>query len=590
MIQPKPSTIGEILTLDEQFIVPKYQRGFAWDKDEAGEFLTDLETEAHGGRGLFLGTLIFNISEQAEDRIIIVDGQQRLTTIFLLLIACREQAKALSLPGIAHETQKRITVTDPTTAESKGSLLQASEAIREVFSEMAKSEWDGVFPQKIGKKQVKLQSRYLRPVYDHFKRHITHYGKEQLSRLLKAVYDARVIRIDIDDNEEAFSIFERTNARGTDLEVSDLLKNYLYQQKVSDLDDKWRAIITKSEGTILKMLKYFFVSKKGYVSKSGLYSKLKEYCKAIGGAEQFVEELDRFADFYNVARKEQNDAAIKDYFESIGLTSISTDADKYQRVQLTLQALRLFRVSQVYPLISSAISAIIRNGESSSKSAAKQFIRLLELMENYHFVNNAVCSRIGNEVEKLYADYSDRFANTKDFEKTSTEFAVELRKRLASEDEFTSRFCEISYSGEFIPLIAYIFDRFNNQGLAPGERTAIFDPIDGVRRKNFNIEHFLAKTPDDGIAVDSSTAALIDNIGNLLVLSFRANSSLGNQAPKKKMAKLEGELARKTENLHVVKDFVKRFGPLAADWNEKVIQDRARQMAQEAYETVWKLK
>lgn len=589
MIQPKPSTIGEILTLAEHFVVPRYQRGFAWNTDEAGEFLTDLEAEAYGGRGLFLGTLIFNISEQSERRIIIVDGQQRLTTIFLLLIASRELAKKLSLSGVAQETQKRITVTDPTTAESRGPLLVASEAIRDVFNEMTKSDWDGGFPQKIGAKSVKRQSRYLRPVYNYFEKCIKDYSKDQLSKLLKAVYDARVIRIDIDDNEEAFSIFERTNARGADLEVSDLLKTYLYQQKVPDLDDKWKEILDKSEGTILKMLKYFYVSKEGYVSKSVLFRKLKEYSKQIGGAGHFVDELDEFAKFYSVAKKEQNDMLIKEYFESVGVTSISTDADKYQRVHFALQALRLFRVSQIYPLIFAAISAIKRTEESSSKSTAKTLIRLLESMEKYHFVNNPVCSRIGNEVEKLYADVSQQFAKTKDFEKTTNDFVLELRKRLASQDEFVSRFSEISYSDEFIPLIAYIFDRFNNFSLAPGERTTIFDPLEGVKRKNFNIEHFLPQKPEADSPVDSATRVVIDNIGNLLVLSFRANSSLGNLGPEKKVQKLEGDLSRKTENLHLVREFVKQYGKEAGKWNETSIQERARRMAQDAYERVWKL-
>jgi hypothetical protein len=582
MIQPKPSTIGEILTLAEHFVVPKYQRGFAWNTDEAGEFLVDLEAESHGGRGLF-------ISEQSEDRILIVDGQQRLTTIFLLLIACRELAKKLALSGVAQETQKRITVTDPTTAESKGPLLVASEAIRDVFNEMTKSDWDGSFPQKIGPKSVKRQSRYLRPVYNYFEKQIKDYTKDQLSRLLKATYDARVIRIDIDDNEEAFSIFERTNARGADLEVSDLLKNYLYQQKVPDLDDKWKDVLDRSDGTILKMLKYFYVSKKGYVSKSLLFRKLKDYSKDVGGAGRFVEELDQFGRFYSVARKEQSDVLIKDYFESIEMSGISTDVDKYQSVHLALQALRLFRVSQIYPLIFAAISAIKRNGGDSLKSSAKILIRLLDSMEKYHFVNNAVCSRIGNEVEKLYADFSERFAETKDFEKTTNEFIVQLRSRLASQEEFVSRFAEISYSDEFIPLIAYVFDRFNNFALAPGERTAIFDPLDGVKRKNFNIEHFLPQKPEDNTPIDSATRALIDNIGNLMVLSFRANSSLGNLGPERKVQKLEGDLARKTENLHIVREFVKQYGKRASDWNEKAIQERARNMAQEAYERVWKL-
>ena len=110
MIQPRPTTVGEILTLSKHFIVPKYQRGYAWEKSEAEEFLNDLQTEAQFGRGLFLGTLIFNIRDDAHDKITIVDGQQRLTTIFLLLIACRALANTIQATGISQETQKRITV------------------------------------------------------------------------------------------------------------------------------------------------------------------------------------------------------------------------------------------------------------------------------------------------------------------------------------------------------------------------------------------------------------------------------------------------------------------------------------------------
>ncbi len=336
------------------------------------------------------------------------------------------------------------------------------------------------------------------------------------------------------------------------------------------------------------MLKYFYVAKNGYVSKSVLFRRLKEYCKAAGGAERLVGELGQFANFYTVIRLEQTAAGIKEYFESLGVKAISSDADKFQRVHLALQALRLFRVSQIYPLIFAAISAIVRNQEMSSRATAKVFIRLLESMEKYHFINNAVCSRIGNEVEKLYADYSLQFAKTRQFDKTTNDLISELKKRLASGEEFASRFCEISYSSESIPLIAYIFDRFNNFSLAPGERTAIFDPQEGVKRKNFNIEHFLPQKIEE-TTPDSATLALIDNIGNLLVLSFRANSSLGNLSPTKKIHKLEGDLARKTENLHSVREFVKDYGSQAGDWNEKAIQDRALKMAQDAYERVWKL-
>ncbi|HVS74326.1 MAG TPA: DUF262 domain-containing HNH endonuclease family protein [Candidatus Acidoferrales bacterium] len=588
MIQPRPNTIGEILTLSKHFVVPPYQRGYAWEIDEAEEFFTDLEMESEFGRGLFLGTLIFNVAEESQDRITIVDGQQRLTTIFILLIACRVLAKELKEEGIAHETQKRITFTNPATAESEGSLLVASGSIREIFNHMTETEWSGIFPHKVGPNRVKRQNKRVKPIFEAFRKRIKDYGRPRLSKLLDAIYKTRVIRIDIDGDEEAFNIFERTNARGMDLEVSDLLKTYLYQQKVPELDAKWDEILKNADGTILKMLKYFYVSRNDYISKSDLYPKLKDYCKKLGGAAKFVEELCQFSTFYNIARKEDNISLIKDYFDAVDCKAISGDPDKYQRIHISLQALRLFKVSQTYPLINAAIGSLVRTGGSSNRAAGKVLIKLLDILEKYHFINSAVCGRVGNEVEKLYASFCKKFCESKDFEKTTNELIGILRGKLAPEEEFTSRFCEISYDTDPLQLIAYIFDRFNNYNLAPGERVAIYDPQTGVKRKNHNVEHFLAKKSDKETKVDPATQEILDNIGNLLVISFRANSSLGNLPPSKKIQKLKGDLSRRTHNLPYLKEFVEKYGEKAESWDEHAIEDRARDMAKEAYCQVWK--
>jgi uncharacterized protein with ParB-like and HNH nuclease domain len=589
MIQPRPTTIGEILTLSKQFIVPKYQRGYEWEPAEAEEYLTDLEAEASSGRGLFMGTLIFNVIDDAHDKITIVDGQQRLTTIFFLLIACRMLAKELKADGIAQETQKRITATDPANAKSRGPLLVASESIKDVFETMAGSDWNGTIPAKIGNKPVKRQTKRIRPVYEAFQRWTHDYDQPQLSKLLDAIYRTRVIRIDIDGDEEAFSIFERTNARGTDLEVSDLLKNYLYQQSVPELDDKWKEILDNSDRTILKMLKYFYVSREGYISKSELFPNLKIYCKKVGGAVNFVEELQKFSKFYNIARKEENATFIKNYYDSIGCKGISGDADKYHGVHLAFQALRLFKISQVYPLISAATDALIRTGNANDKSSSKVLIKLLDAMEKYHFINNAVCNRVGNEVEKLYASFCETYTETKDFAKTTNELISTLRGKLASEEEFITRFAEIPYAPENISLLTYIFDRFSNYNVAPGERVTIFDPQSGVTRHNHNIEHFFPQKPDEDTTADSATRQVLDNIGNLLAISFRTNSSLSNLSPAKKIQKLKGDLSKKVQNLHYVREFIDKYGEKADSWNQDAILQRAQDMAEEAYKKVWRI-
>ena len=91
------------------------------------------------GENLFLGNLIF---EKAKDqKTYVVDGQQRLTTILLLLIACRMRARELDLQKLEPRIQETITFIDSTTGESSGCRLIASESVSEVFEHMANSSW-----------------------------------------------------------------------------------------------------------------------------------------------------------------------------------------------------------------------------------------------------------------------------------------------------------------------------------------------------------------------------------------------------------------------------------------------------------------
>ena len=111
MINPNPAKIEDILNSSIQFEVPKYQREYTWGKGEAIEFLDDLKSYSESNGNLFLGTLIFDISEEEQKRIRVVDGQQRITTILLLLIACRNVAKEINAVNLATLIQNKITFT-----------------------------------------------------------------------------------------------------------------------------------------------------------------------------------------------------------------------------------------------------------------------------------------------------------------------------------------------------------------------------------------------------------------------------------------------------------------------------------------------
>jgi hypothetical protein len=391
------------------------------------------------------------------------------------------------------------------------------------------------------------------------------------------------VRIDIENEMDAFDVFERTNARGVDLEVADLLKNYLFKEEVKELDDKWDAIATNADGNTLRMLKYFYIAKKGPVAKSDLYKELKRYGEAIG-ADALTDELGEFSSFYKKARTASQDG-IKETLHSLGIELISRDQEKLAAIFHSLEALRLFKIFQVYPLLYAALKCFAKI--SSATKHAKLLVRLFESLEKYHFINNSVCERIGNQVEKVYADFCVKYAEKdSNFDRVTNELIDTLKKQLAPEDEFSTRFIRITYETREIARLMYIFDRMNNVGLPASQKLRIFYPED-LRRRNWNIEHFFPQNPDIGT---SGKLGTVDNIGNLLPLDFRTNSALNNRTPQQKIEWLQkDDNSRKVENMAYVRNFIHKYGKAALSWDERMIEQRAKEMASDAYQKVWRI-
>lgn len=536
MFNPVPTRVEDILNSPTQFAIPIYQREYKWGKEEALELIEDLESYMDTeGENLFLGNLIFEKTNN--QKTFVVDGQQRLTTILLLLIACRMRAKQLGMIKLEPRIQEKITFMDSTTGESLGCRLIASESAREVLEHMANVSWDGIFPHVLGKKPVKRKVNKVKPIYDSFLRKASEFTQANLSKFLGAIYNSYVARIEVESEVEALSIFERTNARGLDLEISDLLKNYLFTKKVEAIEDLWGQILENSGGTILRMLKYFYVSKNGSIQKPQLYKKLKTYGAEVG-PRKLTEQLADFSIFYRVA-KTPDKLLTKGFFEDQGFTEMSIHQYRYEKVNRALEGLREFGVVQFCPPAYAATECVARNSGKSNGGDAKKLIQLFEVFEKYHFVNNVICERVGNEVEKLYADACIAYSKSTNFSKATDLLINQLKSKLANEEEFVANFISLAYSPDQTSLLCYIFDRFNNYGLDPGQSIQIYNPDPKLRRRNHNIEHFLSQKPGEGSKGKKTDLELVDNIGNLLAIYFKDNASLGNGNPTEKIRRLK---------------------------------------------------
>jgi len=592
MINPRSARISEIFN-ETTLEIPGYQRDYRWGQSEAGDLWNDLVEYAEPDRDgvrrpLFLGTVIFE-GGSGSNRLLVVDGQQRLTTIQLLLMACRAQAARLNNTSQVAKIQAFISHTDLVSGSLSGFILKTSPSVREVFEHVASVDWDGVWPERLPTrpgqyKQVKRQANRLRPIYVFFEEQLRLFSQERLDELLRALYNAYVVKIVIEDSFEAFSIFERTNARGVDLEAADLLKNFLYSQQVPDIEESWDAIAQKADGSVLRMVKYFYTSRCGYVKKSELYKEIKSYASRTS-AQDLTNQLIEFSDFYSAVRSATS-SAIGSYLESRAMDALASRQESLEKMSSSLEALKFFKVTQVYPVIYSALNSCDKALHAGMVSSFDPFIRLLRNIESYHFINNAICNRVGNEVERFFAEYSVRFSRSNDFLGTANSFQSDLLARLASREEFSSRFVgDISYKTD-AALVTYIFDRFNNYGRPPASVTRIFNLEPGLSRKHHNIEHIYPQNPKSMPILDSEP---LHSIGNLFPVCWRTNIDLGNATPAEKVARLEGDLESAVENKVYIREFIQKYKDDIANWGDRAIGQRAADLAGDAYDRIWSL-
>ena len=580
MIVPKHTPLGDLYKSNAVLSVPKYQRSFDWGKSEVFEMMTDLKAIKDSDSPMFLGTFVFDISNKNEFKI--VDGQQRITSFTLLLIACRQLAKKLEFYSLAQEIQKKISFTDETTGEMISERVLVSSSIADVFKYISDEKWDGEFPTKIGAKQVKRQSSKLKSLYAYMYEELEHFGKSDLTAFLKVVYSTYVIEIDIQDELEAFDIFERTNARGMSLNVADLLKNYLYanSEEGEYVDEKWKEITENAGSTLQRMLKYFWVSKQGYVSKTDLYRKLKAYGNSEG-AKKLTEGISDFA-FYYSALQSNEEKSLKEWMVREGCNKITENKSYLETILFAIRGLNHFKITQHFPLIYSITDAYKRSEKGDKET--KLYLTIIDSIEKYHFINNQICGRVGNEIEKPYAEFSVKFSETKDFLILGRDFISQLKSKLAKEDEFISRFTELDYQELSLSDTCYIFNKINNYDLNPTEWVPIYDPDKTISHNHYNTEHFLSQNPSYEVPAEDREA--VNNIGNLFIISRHTNSKLQNLPPDQKIEMLKD----RGKKFRYVCDFLEDFEKGDLKWGKEQINKRAHDLAKLAYREAWKIK
>jgi len=564
-VTPISKTLSEVLR--GSFLrIPRFQRPYSWDKENLTDFWLDLVERSV--EDYFMGSMVIYRDGKEPNLYYVVDGQQRLTTITITLAAIRDIFDELGLTDLADGVHNLLEARD---LDNRLRFVLEHEPPTRYFQARIQKR----SPEK-GAKADAPEEQALRDarVYldDNIRKHLDRLSSSQtgaqrietrangLRRLRDRLLSLQFISIELVNEDDAYLIFETLNTRGKDLQVSDLAKNLfarLLPPKTKGMDtarDSWNGVLEKLSSLSSPVdpdtfLQHYWLSTQEYVSKARLFKEMKATIKA-SNAEARLRDIVTAAEAYAVISAPQD----------------TKWANEQLQLRDSLAAMAIFKVAQALPLV----LAIMRVYRSStiSLAAAKKALRLIE---NFTFQFNAVAqSRGGGGIAAMYAKLAQavtRCEDSQQFADVLRDVTKKLVERVPSEEEFTVGFRRLSFSSWFTrdrSLVKYTLKRLAEHFGLPAE----------IQASLYTIEHI--RPDSDWDSLDDMGA--VASMGNLLLVPESVNQRLGTKSFSAKKAIL-------VEESVPMDDFLQ----MAEDWSREAIEQRTLQLAELAYEKVWRL-
>jgi Protein of unknown function DUF262/Protein of unknown function (DUF1524) len=553
-------TLREILNT-YFFFIPRFQRPYSWEVEQVEELWEDAIQES--GPDYFIGSMV--VYRHGKDTVAVIDGQQRLTTLMMLLCAIRDAAAAHGHADLADGTHTSFVehadedaqVRFVITTETSFPFLQD-----EVLSR-GKPELDA----NVGREELAIKAAYDR---------ITEYVKDavatvtgnptlseekrragvgaKLRKLRDKLLDLRLVFVEVGDRDDATTIFVTLNSRGKDLEPADLVKAHLLQllPTKSHLDRplrKWESIIDKfdASATSLNMTDFLLAvwrSRYGATTAKKLHKDVRRQIKKQQ-AESFLDEL----------------VADADLFRQIN----EPDYRKWDReakdAAASLRFFRDFGIKQPMPLLLSLIREY-----DTTRISAPQLIRALRAVENYHFTWNILAHKTSpGGMSLFFGRYARELLQAVDTNARGVvinNLCGELKKKRPTAAELDEAFGELRFTDDYTSekkVVQYTLERMYKHA----------SPKAAIDFSHMTIEH---------LASQSAGGTKAGRIGNLIYVSEALNGRLDSKPwPDKRKI-----LRAVTDQW--IPDEVKE----ATSWEDAEIGTRTGQLAELARTKVWR--
>lgn len=544
---PQIVTPSELFNESARFKAPIFQRYYVWGRKEWAGLAEDLET-TDPEVGQFLGAIVLKdlgrpSGPTSPTTFLLIDGQQRLTTLYLLLLALAKEALENECLDESEYIWKNYLVEVKSRAYYGWPKLVPTLQDRHTFYEIlhqALPEVDWVVKEDPEDTHPQVSTK-LRDQWTRIQRHVAtvtgsaegDFNKDRFDALLRTVQeDQKLIAITLESHDDANSIFSRLNAKGVDLELADLVRNEVFSKfgpketaKADTFYDKtWQPFEKSIPSDALNAFFpiYAQIVFKGKVTKASAFGELQEAWKKKTPT-QIVTNLQRYSPFV---------AALSEFEPNRSLPKPMNDqVERFSRMPRT-------RVT--WPFLVQVLQAA-----AEGTLPTRQALQSLRIVESF-LVRRAL---LGREPTGLHAVFKVLWEKTAGNPDEVVKKIVTRTITCPSDDEIVA-FLKKEPS-DTRAILPYFLQEFERHVID----TNRYDP---PTLSKGTIEHVLPKNLSKPWAKVVSTHdhhRCVRLIGNLAALSDRHNKSLRDQGWSEKRARFKGSDFKSTQQLAAKRDW-----------------------------------
>ncbi|NHA51468.1 DUF262 and DUF1524 domain-containing protein [Helicobacter pylori] len=531
---------------NNQFVIPIYQRLYSWGKEQCKQLWDDIIKIGGNDKmnGHFIGSILYVRDDDTHSSpLLIIDGQQRLTTITLLFIALRDHLNDEDefLEKFSREKIESYLINSNKDGDNKFRLILSESDKDTLLSLIDKNKRKPSEPSLKIVENFKLFEEWIRK------------NTDKLETIFKGLEKLMIVWIALKkEKDDPQLIFESMNSKGIELTQADLIRNYIIMETEIEKQEGfyngyWRAMeedFKQNETLFNQFVKHYLTIKIGKIpNEKRVYEAFKDYRQKEGiGIEDLLKDLKKYCGYFcQIAFKKEADKGLNK----------------------ALSFLVDLEMDVVYPLLLELYSDY-----SDGVLSNQDFIPIIALIESY-ICRRAVCGLGTNSLNKVFPFVTKKINKDQYLESIKVHFGYLTEKqRFPNNDEFKEHFITIDFYR--FKKKKYFFERLEK-----------FDTEEPVDTQKCTIEHIMPQTlteewkRDLGENFQAIHDKYLHTIGNLTLTGY--NSEYSNKPFKEKRDMEKGfkqSPLRLNQSLKDLEPFgeekIKKRANDLADWALKI--------------------